>query len=135
MVGALTLDYCSDCVDGKCGGQAWVRVADVFPSAEFPVPSQTISNCNVPLAFTLEVGIVRCKPMGENSQLRGYTPPTLEQNVGALRLQMADMAAIRRAIQCCFGEDDTTYIVGTYVSSPAGGDCLGGYFSVTVWSV
>jgi hypothetical protein len=135
IVGDLVYDYCSNCSDGKCGGQAWVRLVDAFPSRDFPSPSSVLSNCNDPLAYTLEIGIVRCKPLGKNSSVHGYTPPTLEENVSALRLQLADMAAMRRAIQCCFGQGDLSYIVGSYTPSPVDGDCLGGLFNVTVWSV
>jgi hypothetical protein len=136
IVGELVLDYCSSCAEGNCGGQAWVRLVDAYPSLNFPVRQQAVSNCFAPLAFTLEVGIVRCKPMGSNSTVRGFTPPTVDQTVTALRLQLADMAAMRRAIQCCFGNsDDRSYIMGSYVPVTPEGDCLGGYFSVSVWSV
>jgi hypothetical protein len=86
------------------------------------------------MAFELEIGIVRCKPAGSASGVRGYVPPTLEQNVAALRLQTADIAAMRRAVLCCFGQDDDTdYILGTYTPIAPEGDCLGGVFNVFVW--
>lgn len=135
IVGTLVLDYCTNCKDKGCSGQAWVRLVDAFPSLDFPSPIQTPQNCNAPMAYTIEIGIVRCKPLGSNSQLRGFVPPTAEQNVDALRLQLADIAVLRRAIQCCFGKNDTTYIMGTYTAAPPEGDCLGGYFNVTVWAV
>lgn len=132
LIGSLVLDYCGTCTDGKCGGQAWVRLVDAFPSEEFPAPSQILTNCNSPLAYQIEVGIVRCKPVGTSSGVRGYVPPTLEQNVEALRLQLADFAAIRRAIQCCFAKnDDIDYIMGSYSPVSPDGDCLGG--AVTLW--
>jgi hypothetical protein len=132
MMGILTLDYCTACDDGKCGGQAWVRLIRAFPSIEFPVPMLDLQNCTAPLAYELEIGIVRCKPVGKASGVRGYTPPSLEQNVGALRLQAADIAAMRRAVLCCFGEGDTDYILGTYQPLPIDGDCLGGTFNIFV---
>jgi hypothetical protein len=135
LIGDLVLDYCGECADGKCGGQAWVRLVDAFPSNDFPNPLAAIQNCNAPLAYTLEVGIVRCKPTGKASGVRGFVPPSMEQNVEALRLQLADMAAMRRAIQCCFGDTDVSYIMNAYTPSPVDGDCLGGAFSVIVWSV
>lgn len=130
MIGSLVLDYCGSCEDGKCGGQAWVRLVNAFPSTAFPSPDQELSNCYSPLAFQLEVGIVRCKPVGKTSGVRGYTPPTMEQNVEALRLQMADMAAMRRAVACCFGEADQDYVLGTYENLSIDGDCLGGTFTL-----
>jgi hypothetical protein len=132
MIGSLVLDYCSTCMDGKCGGQAWVRLVQVFPSIDFPSPLLASQNCSAPLAFQLEIGIVRCKPTGTNSNLRGYTPPSLEQNVEALRLQTADVGAMRRAVLCCFADGDTDYILGSYQPLAGDADCLGGTFTVFV---
>lgn len=131
MVGELVIDYCSNCADGKCGGQAWVRLVNVFPSIDFPQPSQTLNTCAMPLAYQLEVGVVRCKPVGSTSGARGFTPPTLEQQVGALRLQTADIQAMLRAINCCFDDTNMDFIVGQYNPVTPEGDCLGGAF--TLW--
>jgi hypothetical protein len=68
--------------------------------------------------------------VGTVSGVRGYTPPTLEQNVEALRLQLADMAAMRRAVECCFGDAEIDYILGSYNPITVEGDCLGGVFTV-----
>jgi hypothetical protein len=135
IVGTLVLDYCTNCKDKGCSGQAWVRLVDAFPSIDFPSPVFQPQNCDAPMAYTIEVGIVRCKPLGTNTQLRGYTPPTMEQNVDALRLQLADLAALRRAIQCCFGGSDVTYMMSAYSAAPPDGDCLGGSINVIVWAV
>ncbi len=73
-------------------------------------------------------------PMGTNNGAGGYSPPTMQQNVDALRLQLADMAAMRRAVQCCFGQGDTDYILGVYDQTLVnGGGCLGGTFNVLAW--
>ena len=135
IAGEVVMDYCGGgCKESGCGGQAWVRFMDAFPSTTFPGPDATLSNCYAPLAFSLEVGVARCVPMGEASGANGYLPPTMQQNVDALRLQLADMAAMRRAVQCCFGQDDTDYILGTYDQTLVnGGGCLGGTFSVLAW--
>jgi hypothetical protein len=135
IVGTLVLDYCTGCKEKGCSGQAWVRLVDAFPSIDFPSPVAQPQNCHAPMAYTIEVGIVRCKPLGGNTQLRGYVPPTMEQNVDALRLQLADLAALRRAVQCCFAGDDITYQMGIYNPTPPDGDCLGGFFNVIVWAV
>jgi hypothetical protein len=132
IIGELVLEYCGACADGKCGGQAWVRLVSVFPSVEFPAPLLATNNCAAPLAFQLEVGIVRCKPLGSTSGVRGFVPPNLEQTVEALRLQTADIAAMRRAVQCCFGNTDQDYILGQYQPVTPDGSCLGGAFTVYV---
>src|SRR5687768_7235763 len=78
IAGPLVLDFCgSGSCDGTgCGGQAWVRLVDVFPSAQFPALDTIGSNCRSPLAFTLEVGVARCAPQGVNGP-NGYIAPTL----------------------------------------------------------
>lgn len=137
IVGDLSLDYCGSCSgEGKCGGQAWVRLVNAFPAVDLPNPLFELRNCGAPLAYQIEVGIVRCKPIGTTSGARGYRPPSLDQMVEALRLQTADMAAIRRAVYCCFGGDDETdYILGTYTPTSPDGDCLGGAFTVTAMTL
>jgi hypothetical protein len=132
IVGDLILDYCGQCADGKCGGQAWVRLVDSYPSIDFPTPNQALNNCAAPIAYQLEVGIARCKPVGSTSGVRGFVPPSLEQQVAALRLQTADMAAVRRAVQCCLGDDTIDYILGSYIPLTGEADCLGGAFQVWV---
>lgn len=132
--GNITLDYCGGACDGDgCGGQAWVRLVDAFPSSVFPTADNILSNCRSPWAYQLEVGVARCAPMGEANTVGGYTPPTMEQNVEALRLQAADLAAVRRAIICCFGKTDRDYVVGAYSQIDVnGGGCLGGTISLWV---
>jgi hypothetical protein len=136
VAGEVVMDYCGNgsCGEGGCGGQAWVRFENAFPSSTFPGQDQALGNCRAPLAFSLEIGVARCAPVGENNGAGGFTPPTLQQNVDALRLQLADMAAMRRAVQCCFGKGDRDYILGAYTqASVNGGGCIGGTFSVQVW--
>lgn len=131
MIGDLVLDYCSSCNDKGCG-QAWVRLVDSFPSVSFPDLDTAAMNCSGPWAYTLEIGIVRCKPTGKSSGVRGYVPPSLQQNIDALRIQTADMRAMRDAIACCFGSGDVPYVVRQYVPGTPDGDCLGGVFNVVV---
>lgn len=136
MVGSLTLDYCGgDTCDGNgCGGQAWVRFVDAFPSSTFPALDNLSRNCKSPMAYTIEVGVARCVPVGTASGVSGYTPPSLDQQLEAMRLQTADVAAMRRAIQCCFAGSDRDYLLGAYDQSFVnGGGCLGGTFTVVVW--
>lgn len=133
------LDMCGACRSSgsNCGGQAWVRFVTEFPSTTFPSPDQTEAKCSSPMAYTLEVGIARCLPMPQSNGVRGYVPTTLDQDLEATRLQMADKAAIRAAIACCFGTsaDDITYTLGGYTPLQNTGDCGGGVWTVTIWSV
>jgi hypothetical protein len=136
VAGELALDFCGGSCDGDgCGGQAWVRFDSAFPSIAFPAPDGALlGNCRSPLAFSLEIGVARCAPQGTNSGVNGYTPPTMEEYVEAIRLQLSDVAAMRRAVQCCFGKNDRDYILGSYDQlTVSSGGCLGGLFSVAVW--
>lgn len=131
----VSLDYCGagKCDGTQCGGQAWARVVDVFPSSQFPTVNQDESNCGQPLAFRLEVGIGRCVPVGTNNAIGGFIPPTLEQQLDATRLQLADMAAMRRAISCCVAKDrNIDYVLEPYVPIPAQGGCGGGFWTVVI---
>lgn len=129
------MDYCGgdgDC-DGTCGGQAWVRLVSEFPSSDFPSPSID-SRCGAPMAYTLEVGIARCQPVGQTTVNR-FIPPSLEELVEATRLQLADKAAIAAAVACCLDDGDLTYALGNYSPMSVTGDCGGGFYTVTLWSV
>ena len=117
-----------------CGGQAWVRLTTEFPSGNFPQPDLTGATCQSPVAITFEVGIARCMPVGKANAINGITPPTAEELIEATRLQLADMAAIKAAIRCCFADEDTTYSLGQYQPLQIAGDCGGGFWLVTVWS-
>lgn len=132
------LDSCSGCDNsGGCGGQAWVRLVTEYPSKVFPQPDTDLATCDTPMAYVLEVGISRCLPTGSTSQINGYTPPSLDQQVEAVRLQMADKAAITAAIRCCMNQNvrDFDYSLGAYTPLAVSGDCGGGFRQVTIWSV
>lgn len=118
---------CGNCKDG-CGA-AWVRLATGFPSSDFPIISNTLQNCGTPLAFQLEVGITRCfSPFAD----RSGNAPGVEENLRQTRLQLADMAAMRRAIACCFADVDTDYMLGPYLPLSFQGGCGGGFWTVYV---
>lgn len=133
VTGNTTMDFCGggNCAE-DCGGQAWVRLVDAFPSSVFPSADAVMINCNSPWAYSVEIGVARCAPVGEANGVNGYTRPTMEQEVAAMRLQTADLSAMRRAIQCCFGKTDREYLVGQYTQTEVnGGGCLGG--TITLW--
>lgn len=123
----VPLDYCSPCGD-RCG-QAWVRLVNIFPSSTFPVADEgaalNAAGCPPALAFTLEVGVVRCAPQPDSMG----NAPTAEAHAAAVEAQMRDAAAVARAIECCIGIDHE-YSLGSYEPVSAG-DCLGGTWTVT----
>ena len=131
MIGDLVLDYCGECSERGCG-QAWVRLVDAYPSTSFPQPDQAVNNCGTLWAATLEIGIVRCKPLGKSTGIQGFVPPTTTQLLDALRVQTADMRAMRDAVVCCFASTDMPYLIDRYQPGTPDGDCLGGIFNVTI---
>lgn len=126
--GSVAYDYCTCGTGTACGGMAWVRLGSFFPSTDFPIPD-TRATCATKMAYRLEVGVVRCIPTLDS---RG-NPPTMDQQLRAFDLQMADMAAIRLAIACCMRDfEDTDYILENYTPIENQGGCGGGFFTVLI---
>jgi hypothetical protein len=111
---------------GVGSGVAWVRMAQAFPSINFPEPDPGIGTCATLLAYEVEVAIARCVPLLD----RSGKPPSMSQTLEAARLQFADMAAMRRAIACCFAGTDTDYTLGAYQPIPVSGGVGGGFWTV-----
>jgi hypothetical protein len=103
---------------------AWVGLLNVFPSKTFPSPAVDLNTCIAPIAANVTVGVLRCyqvRTSGETeAELRDY-----------LDVQMADMAAMRRAIVCC-ANDGFAISLGTY--SPVGpeGGIYGGAWTLVI---
>lgn len=55
-------ECCSNAVTGEPGGKAWVRLIDIFPSLQFPLPSQAadLTADQTQLAARFEVGAITC---------------------------------------------------------------------------
>ena len=114
--------------DECCRGLAWVRIVTVYPSGEqFPQPDELASNCG-PLAWgvTLEMGSARCAPTGDANHI-----PSCDEWSDLAAKLAADDAAMRRALKCCFknndpnGFDDVTFLIGPSTPLPVEGGCTG----------
>jgi hypothetical protein len=116
-----------ECDDGTCGS-AWVRLVRAFPSRDFPGQDTTQATCATRLAFELEVGVLRCV---DTIQQDGTGPDAATQ-LATTRMQLADMAAMHRAIKCCFAGRDTDYVLGAYQPTPFMGGVGGGTWTVTI---
>lgn len=131
------LDACGSCNSkgAKCGGQAWVRLDRAYPSANFPSPDSDGGTCVTPLAYIIEVGVARCQPAGKSNGVNGYTPPSVDEYINAVRTQTADMQAMKRAIQCCLSGEfgDRSFALGSYTPITPSADCGGGVWTFTVW--
>jgi hypothetical protein len=120
------------CACGPKSGEAYVRLATGYPSSRFPQPDASKVNCIPPMAFQLEVGIIRCYPTQADA-----APLSVSAELNVTRLQLADMAAILGAIRCCLGAQDTdpdefSYVLGTYTPYGPQGGVVGGWWSVYV---
>lgn len=117
-----------DYFGSECEGYAWVRLAFAFPYRSFPEQDSTGATCLSLLAYELEVGYTHCAPMPDDDG----TPPSMEEQVSAARIQTSAMAAMRAAIQATLDEADRTYVLGAYDASLAGGGMLGATWRFTV---
>lgn len=112
--------------------QAWVRLAGLYRSSNFPLPDQDLTGggCLVAeYAAILELGVIRCWPtMGRN----GAPGDPVAKQLRALDVQN-DAYAMVRAVNCCWAvEDGPSYLVGTWQPTGPEGGVVGGYLQVTV---
>lgn len=110
-----------------CSGQSWTRLVNEFASTNFPEPD-VLAQCAMPMAFQIEVGVMRCIGVGDDAG----NPLTMAEQLAATRLQLADMNAARVAIQCCVNKMDLQYALGEYTPYGPDGGVVGGFWTVTV---
>lgn len=99
---ALTEDVC-------CNGMAWVRVPTITSGWD-EVEAGTTRCTPDQWTLTLEMGFAGCMPVGTASVL-----PTCAEYLATWDQQMAEAAAMRRAVACCFPDDSGRLVrVGEY---------------------
>jgi hypothetical protein len=116
---------------GECdSATAWVRLVEgPFPSTQLPT-----SEVGAPgsfMAAQIELGVAR----SITSIDEDGSAPTQEQQEADTEALMLDMALIKYAITCCFGEIDDPnrdYVLGSYTPLPGMGGVGGGAWSVFV---
>lgn len=118
-------------IDLCCEGLGWVRIADTYPSSNFPEPDQVTNKC-FPVAWAqrYEVGILGCYPSAEH-MLDCTTK-------GTYALQDAARIQALKQVFCCFGNHDRVKkpgrlwtIESIVVQGPRGG-CVSRVASVLV---
>lgn len=120
----VATDWCGGCEGGLCG-MAWTRLETMYPSTVFP-QQDTYAPCTAPLAYTIELGIARCAPVGNEDG----TPPSDTEWLDCAQVQMQDAQVMRAAVLCCFSADEVMF-QGYTPFGPEGG-CVGGTWSVAV---
>lgn len=119
--------------DAGCEPFGWVHLRTTFPSSTFPTPDYTLrGSCTSPLAGTVEVGVVRCAPAITEDRTGGLVLPSAVEESEAAKVQLADMAAIRRAILRLRVE---SRVLGPYTPFGPQGGVVGGLWSVTLSTV
>jgi hypothetical protein len=117
----------------ECGGQTWVRISSAFPSVDFPTADGTRAQARGTWgyrpAFVLEVGTVRC--VSVESDEEENEAPTPAQTLEETRVQLADMAAMRRAICKVMKEQGRAFVLGNYAPYGPQGAIAGGTWSPT----
>ncbi|MFF3665470.1 hypothetical protein [Microtetraspora malaysiensis] len=124
-------DSCCDCGAGQ--GQAWVRVAKIFPAAaRFPEQSFAVESCaSRSWGVELEVGVYRCVATVDDEG----NPPSCEQVEHDAAVILDDAAAMRRAVACCFADGEhgnRDLVVGEWTPIGPSGGCGGGSMTVTI---
>lgn len=116
----ISWEGCSDCGVDRCG-MGWVRLVQAFPYEVFPTPTVD-GRCQMPLAFAVEVGALRCFPQPTDGE-----PPDPAMTTEAAVMQMYDARAMYNAIKCC--STSVSMAVQGYVPVGPAGGCVGGYWT------
>ena len=116
--------------DECCAGLAWVRLAQIYPSSEFPTQDEGFVKCQTGWAVVVEIGVARCAPVGDERNL-----PTCDQWTKVTNNTTADAAALRRTLLCFRALDDhrfTMMVPGSWEPLTTEGGCVGGAMTLTV---
>lgn len=116
--------------DECCEGLAWVRLAQVYPSSEFPDQDVDYSKCQKGWAVVVELGVARCAPVGDERTL-----PSCDEWVASVNDVTADAAALRRTVMRLRTLENfrhTMTITGAWEPMTMEGGCVGGAMLLTV---
>lgn len=102
----------------ESGNHAWVGISSIFPSKSFPSPDTAPENCAADLVAAGTMGVLRCYKATTRSE-------TQQQMTDRLDLQLADMAAMRRAVMCCAAQGAQLKL-GNYTPAGPDGTVYGG---------
>lgn len=123
-------DFCCHC-ETNAEGMAWVQIASVFPSDDFPSPQTGAMRCK-PSGYgvVMNVGVLRCaSALDDNGR-----PPSSDRLTAEAAKVMRDRAIVNEAITCCFlaDADPGTYVIGEWTPLGPDGGCVGGSTQLTV---
>lgn len=122
--------------DYDCSGMAWVKLNNAFPTNNFPIPFDPSlgPNAGVGIAFQVEVGMIHgVVGIDESGRI-----PDADDMLAATERQMAEMAAMHRAITCCLAGHvwpagrELTYAITDYLPNGPEGGMVGGSWNIVV---
>jgi len=105
-------------------GFGWVGITSISPYSIFPQPDASLANTARPIMASATIGVIRCLEVSRNG-------PSPESLLGYLDKQMADMAAMRRAVICCT-DDSRDMVLGPYEPIGPEGGIFGGLWTVSI---
>lgn len=109
--------YALDC------GMAWVRLTTAYPSTVVGRVSDVVGNCGKGLGFEVEIGVMRCMDMDEES-------PSDAELLATTQQQLDDMLTMHRAVSCCAAIGSKDYILQAYRPIGPTGGFVGGTFTL-----
>lgn len=124
---AVPLDYGAE---ATCKGTMWVRLIAANPSTTFPTPDTSVDTCYAPLAYPLELGILRKAPIA-TTPLGKLRLPSAEEHAVATRKQMDDLEAMHRGLKR-LRKDVELMTIGTYQPIGPDGGLVGGIWTLSV---
>lgn len=118
-----------------CGGVAWVRALQIYPTLQFPAVDQTPSRCRPPMwAMVVELGLDRCAvPVCDD-----LGNPCCDLEADATNVLLGDFAAMNKTLTCCFpgGNPDAPardqIVPGPWVVGDPEGGCIRSTMTATI---
>lgn len=115
-----------NCARGTCG-MAWIRLISTYPMKSIGVIDPTPGNCGATLGADVEMGILRCFTLGDETG-RGPDP---QQLLASTQLQVADSVVMQKAMLCC-NVPSKEFTLNTYQPLGPAGDLVGGSWTMSI---
>ena len=122
-------DTCCDCGTGE--GMAYVQIASVAPTDDFPNQQTGAMRCPPSgQILQLNIAILRCAAVVDD---QGRAPSSERMTADALKVQR-DRTIVYEAIRCCYLDDADpgTYVIGAFTPLGPIGGCVGGLTTLTL---
>lgn len=115
---------CDDCDDGDACGMGYIRPGTTAPYDIFPF-AIVDENCVKPLAYELEIGVLRCFQVIQEDGSAPSPNAAAEATLGLLQ----DQWALYQAIMC---SGIKTKAIGTWQPVGPAANCVGGFWPLYV---